>query len=124
MTGKRFFSYIILPNFVYENKYKKVSYNVFNDRTLEWNPIFYFSEYWYQFPDYLCYSYSTMQKVILLLTNQMIENDCTYHREKFAVFSNLYLEMKMGETVFVRYLTTKDSELVVGASDLEKAKII
>jgi hypothetical protein len=122
--ARKFLSYLILPNYVYENKYNKISYKVFNDRTLEWNPIYYFSEYWYQFPEYLSYSYPIIQKVLKLITNQMLDNDCTYHREKFAVFSNLYLDMKMGETVFIKYLTIKDYEIMVDASNLEKTQII
>lgn len=119
----KFLSYVILPNFVYENHYKKCSLNVFNSRSLEWTPVFHFSQYWYQFPEYLCYSYPMMKKVIKMLTDELLENDCTYHREKFAVFSDLFLEQKMGETVFVKYLTLKDMDIVISKDNLEKATI-
>jgi hypothetical protein len=121
--SSKFLSYIILPNYIYENKYKKMSIQVFNDRSLEWNQVCHFSEHWYQFPEYLCYSYPAMKKVIKFLTEQMLQEDCTYHREKFHVFSNLFVQSKMGETVFLRYLTLKDMEIIVGPHNLESAKM-
>jgi hypothetical protein len=123
MAQRKFLSYVILPNFVYQNQYNKCSLNVFNDQRLNWEPVLNFSEHWYQFPDYLCYNYSNMRKVLKLVMNEMLEEDCSYHRDKFGLFSILFLEMNMGETLFLKYLTATESSLIVSKNDLENTKL-
>jgi hypothetical protein len=124
VAKKRYLSYIIVPNYVFHSQYKKKTLNVFNDKNLEWNtvPVDKFSNYWHQFPEYLCYGYATMKKVLVLLLNEILEEDCTYHRQKYGFFTNLFLHMNMGETLFIRYNTLEDLNSPVDPSKLIKSK--
>jgi hypothetical protein len=95
--------YVIIPNAVLYQKYKSSTSRVFKDEKLEWTEVEYISGYWQKFETDVWFNY---QGVIKKLTNIMVdlmEESCCYHMDRHKFFSEILYEMKMGETVFVKY---------------------
>jgi hypothetical protein len=118
---KKYVRYAVLPNFVYHNYFNSSSIKVYNDKdNINWIPYEGFSGYWFQFPEYTCFGYKNLIKALALVTNQMLLEDCDYFRERFALFSQVFLNMRMGDTIFIKYLTEEDYMKEIKKNDLEK----
>ncbi len=95
--------YVIIPNAVLYQKYKSSSSQVCKDGNLEWTQVDFVSGYWNDFESGTSYNY---QGVIKKLTNIMIdlmEQPCSFHMDRHKFFCEIFHEMNMGETVFVKY---------------------
>jgi hypothetical protein len=95
-------TYIILSNPFLNENYKSNAI-VFNDTGLKWNEVSQISGYWNEFEYRSIYSYKTLMKKLKTVVDQTALEPCEYNKERLFLFSNLYYQLKIGETLFVQY---------------------
>jgi hypothetical protein len=97
------FTYIILSNHQLYEKYNNKSYLVFDDENVEWKVYPNVSGYWNEFEYHAIYNYKTLMSKLYQIMNFTKSNPCDYNKERFLIYSTLYYQLDMGETLFVRY---------------------
>lgn len=95
-------TYIILSNPHLHEKYKSNAI-VFNDAGLKWNEVSQISGYWSEFEYRSIYTYKSLMKKLKTVVEQTELEPCEYNKERLFLFSNLYCQLKIGETLFVQY---------------------
>jgi hypothetical protein len=96
-------TYIILPNHFLYTQYKNSSSKVFNDNTLKWNALLNISGYWGDFEYRATYNYKTLIAKLKKIVDETELEPCNYNKERLMLFSNLYSQLKIGETLFIQY---------------------
>jgi len=95
--------YLILPNYHLYEKYKGNAYKVFDDDTYTWKEIPQFSGYWNGIDRRTIHNHKSLTRLLKSVVEDTTLNPCDFNKEKLFLYSNLYYQMKMGETIFVSY---------------------
>jgi hypothetical protein len=95
-------SYLILSNTYLTENYKS-NQLVFEEKNLQWNEVPQVSGYWNEFEYRNIYNYKTLMKKLKSVVDQTSSEPCDYNKERLFLFSNLYCQLKIGETLFVQY---------------------
>lgn len=95
--------YIILSNaFLFQN-YGTKKDRVFKDDTLKWKEVDFVSGYWDSFENEVSYNYQGILKKLTNIMVDLLEDSCSYHLDRHKFFCEILHNMKIGETVFVKY---------------------
>ena len=96
-------TYIILANHLIYEKYGKNVNNVFEDAIWTWKEVQQFSGYWTEFEMRGIYNTKSLMTKLKRVVVETSEIPCDFNKEKLFLFSNLYCQLKIGETLFVQY---------------------
>lgn len=100
--------YIIIPNFILFEKFKnKTSMDIFNDKSLEWKEVPQISGYWNELTELSVYTSKSLIKKLRRIVDETALIPCDYNNERLFLYSNLYCQLKMGETLYVQYTNDK-----------------
>jgi hypothetical protein len=96
-------NYLILPNHYLYTQYNNSSSKVFNDLNQKWNMMDNISGYWGEFEYRMTYNYKTLMTKLRKVMNETELEPCEYNKERLMLFSSLYYQLKIGETLFIQY---------------------
>lgn len=99
-------TYLILPNHHLYQKYKGPSLAVFEDKDYSWLEVPQFSGYWGEMKPKTVYNHRALLKVLKSVVDDTSDEPCDWNKERLFLYSNLYCQMKIGETIFIRYEDT------------------
>ncbi len=96
-------NYIILPNSFIYDRYGDKENKVFKDVNLNWKQMKEISGYWSEFEYRSIYSYQSLMEKIKNVVRETEESPCNYNKERLLMFTKLYQQLNIGETLFVEY---------------------
>lgn len=96
-------AYLILPNHYLYTEYKNNTSKVFKDPKQIWNVMSNISGYWTEFEYRATYNYKTLMSKLKKIVDETETEPCEYNKERLMLFSNLYHQLKIGETLFIQY---------------------
>jgi hypothetical protein len=96
-------TYLILPNHLLYSEYKNSNSKVFSDINLKWNALLNISGYWGEFEYRAVYNYKTLMTKLKKIVGETELEPCDYNKERLMLFTNLYNQLKIGETLFIQY---------------------
>ena len=99
--------YIILPNPVIYERFQDSHTKVFTDRHLKWNEFNHVSSGWGDFDNLNYFNYEQLLKKICKVSKELRDCPCSFYLEKHLFYCCLVHQMKMGETVYVKYVDEK-----------------
>jgi hypothetical protein len=96
-------TYLILPNHYLYSEYKNINSNVYSDPNQKWNVMSNISGYWGDFEYRMTYNYKTLMNKLKKVISDTETEPCEYNKERLMLFSSLYYQLKIGETLFIQY---------------------
>lgn len=96
-------TYLILPNHQFYTEYKNSSSKVFHDLNQPWNVMSNISGYWGEFEYRMTYNYKTLMSKLKKIADETELEPCEYNKERLMLFTTLYYQLKIGETLFIQY---------------------
>ena len=96
--------YIIVPNGLLFQKYGNQKERVFKDPSLKWKEVDFVSGYWGDlFDTKLTLNYQGVLKKLSIIVVELMNESCSFHLDKHKFYCDILHNMKIGETVFIKY---------------------